>query len=56
MSLINHNDKTGGAMLNIAFAFDLSQLVGEYTRIHDSSKSILDLFFVSRSISTKSKC
>lgn len=56
MSLVNHNDKTGDAMLDIAFAFDLSQVVGEYTRIHESSKSILDLFFVSGSISNKSEC
>lgn len=56
MSLVNHNDKTGNATLDIAFAFDLSQVVGEYTRIQDSSKSILDLFFVSGSISNKSKC
>lgn len=44
------NDKVGEAMLDIAFAFDLTQVVEGFTRIQDSSKTLLDLFFVSGSI------
>lgn len=37
-------------MLDIAFAFKRTQVVEGFTRIHDSSKSPLDLFFVSVNI------
>lgn len=40
-------------MLDMAFAFDLEQVVKNYTRIEGDSKSILHLFFLSGSITAQ---
>lgn len=42
--------KSGELLLDIAFSNNLSQVVQEFTRITDSSRSILDLIFVSESL------
>lgn len=41
---LTKHDLVGEAMLNIAFTYDLFQVVQDYTRIQGSSKYILDLF------------
>lgn len=43
-------------LIDIAFRFDLVQLVHEYTRIHGESKSILDLVFVRSNIDGHYEC
>lgn len=43
-------------MLDIVFAYDLSQIVSDYTRTQSGSASILDLFFVSGSMESKMSC
>lgn len=43
--VLNQSDESGEAMLDIAFTFDLLQVVEDFTRIQGNSKSILDLFF-----------
>lgn len=48
--------QTNNTMLNIAFTFDLLQVVDDYTRIQNDSKAILDLFFVSGTIKNKVSC
>lgn len=47
---LEKHDALGEAMLDIAFSFDLLQIVEQSTRIQGSSQSVLDLFFVSGSI------
>lgn len=44
------------ALIDIAFRFDLTQLVSDCTRVQDNSKSILDLVFVNGNISGKIDC
>lgn len=43
-------------MLQLAFKMDLIQIVADFTRIQGNSKSILDLIFVSGTISTDARC
>lgn len=44
---LKKHDPLGEAMLDIAFAFDLLQIVEQSTQIQGSSQSVLDLFFLS---------
>lgn len=55
-SLQQPNYKIGEKMIDIAFSFDLMQIVDEFTRIQANSCSILDLFFISGSISAQASC
>lgn len=56
MSHSQHSDTSADALLDIVFHFDLSQIVEEPTRIQGTSKSILDLFFLSGDIVPKAQC
>lgn len=40
------NDKVGEAIIDFVFAFDLLQIVDDFTRIQGQTRSILDLFFI----------
>lgn len=56
MTHISHCDASADTMIDIAFQYDLSQVVESYTRIQGSSKSILDLVFVSGNITHDCVC
>lgn len=56
LSTTKHNDIIGEAMLDVAFTFDLLQVVHDFTRVQGSSKSVLDLFFVSGCIKSSATC
>lgn len=43
-------------MLDISIAFDLLQVVKDFTRVHGSSGSILDLFFLNSAIKERVEC
>ncbi|XP_042147393.1 uncharacterized protein LOC120836788, partial [Ixodes scapularis] len=55
-SLKHQNDNLGEAMLDMTFKYDLLQVVEDFTRIQGNSASILDLVFVSGTISSESRC
>lgn len=55
-STTKHNDILGEAMLDVAFTFDLLQVVKDFTRVQGSSKSVLDLVFVSGCINASLSC
>lgn len=50
------NNAIENEMLDIVFTFDLLQVVNNFTRIQENSKSILDLFFVSGTITNDITC